>query len=211
MFNGNLVRENPLLFLYETVVHNENDMEKILIGLILLSTCLGSGQNRSPEDWTENDMAQYAKLKELAGYVYQKKKTEISKDSLFKNYVYFDNVLNDTDKERRERRAVQFDTLFYYFRKTVDSIGLENLDAKPVRFYKGHKIYEPFDKEKSEHETIGGEKMYARDENVFAYYKKNDPENPLGVLLFEPESDKLAAWIMLNQGGYRYFLTFNLF
>ena len=193
------------------VVHNmKNKMNRILIGLFLLTTSFGIGQNKISENWTENDKAQYSKLKKLANYVYKKEKSEISKDSLFENYVYFENVLNDTVTERRERRIVAFDTLFYYFRKTVDSIGLENLDAKPVRFYKNHKIYEPFDEEKAELKTVSEEKMYAKDDNVFAYYRKEEPENPLGVLLFEPESDKLGAWIMINQGGYRYFLTFSL-
>ena len=184
-------------------------MREILFGLLLI-TSVAFGQDKTSEIWSENDNAQYAKLKELANYIFKKEKSEISKDSLFANYIYFDNVLKDTVVERRERRIVVFDTLFYFFKKTVDSIGLENLNAKPVRFYKNHKIYEPFDKEKSELETVGGEKMYARDNNVFAYYKKDNPENPLGVMLFEPETDKLLAWIMLNQGGYRYFLTFNL-
>lgn len=188
----------------------KTEINRILIGLFLLTTSFGIGQNKISKKWTENDKAQYSKLKKLANYVYKKEKYEISKDSLFENYVYFDNVLNDTVTERRERRIVAFDTLFYYFRKTVDSIGLENLDAKPVRFYKNHKIYEPFDEEKTELKTVGGEKMYAKDENVFAYYRKEDPENPLGVLLFEPESNKLGAWIMISQGGYKYFLTFNL-
>lgn len=147
----------------------------------------------------------------MASYVYQKEKGEISKDSLFENYIYFDNVLNDTDTATRDKRIAAFDTLFYFFRKTVDSIGLANLDAKPVRFYKNHKIYEPFDKEKSGLKTLEGEKVYAKDENVFAYYRKDEPENPIGVLLFEPDSAKLCAWIMIDQGGHNYFLTFNLF
>jgi len=188
----------------------KNEMNRLIIGFFLLTTSFGIGQNTASENWTENDKAQYSKLKELAKYVYKKEKAEISKDSLFENYVYFDNVLNDTVTERRERRIVAFDTLFYFFRKTIDSIGLENLDAKPVRFYKKHKIYEPFDEEKAELKAVGGEKMYAKDDNVFAYYRKEEPENPLGVLLFEPESDKLGAWIMISQGGYKYFLTFSI-
>ena len=80
-----------------------------------------------------------------------------------------------------------------------------------MRFYKNHKIYEPFDEDKAKLKALGGEKMYAKDDNVFAYFRKEEPENPLGVLLFESETDKLAAWIMINQGGYGYFLTFNLF
>lgn len=177
---------------------------------MLMTASSGIGQNNSSEKWTKNDKDQYSNLKQLAHYIYKKEKPEILKDILFENYIYFDNVLNDTLTQRREKRIAAFDTLFYFFRKTVDSIGVANLDAKPVRFYKDHKIYEPFDKEKSKHKTIGGEKMYAKDDNVFAYYRKEDSENPLGVLLFEPESDKLVAWIMLNQGGYKYFLTFSL-
>ncbi|MDO1502167.1 hypothetical protein Q2T40_18695 [Winogradskyella maritima] len=181
-----------------------------LISLLVLVSSFVLGQDKSPEIWTENDNAQYAKLKGLANYIYKKERAQISRDTLFTNYVYFENVLNDTDTERKERRVIAFDTLFCFFKKTVDSIGLRNLEAKPVRFYKNHKIYEPFDAEKSKQKTLAGEKMYAKHDNVFAYYRKEDPKEPLGVLLFEPDTDKLAAWIMLSQGGYRYFLTFNL-
>lgn len=186
-------------------------MKRALIGFFLLTTSLGIGQNKILENWTENEKAEYAKLSALAQYVYKKEQAEISRDTLFQNYVYLDNVLNDTLTERREKRIAAFDDLFSYFRKTVDSIGLENLDAKPVRFYKHHKIYEPFDAQKAKQKTMDGQKMYAEDDNVFAYYRKEEPENPLGVLLFEPETDKLGAWIMINQGGYSYFLTPNLF
>lgn len=188
-----------------------NDMRKLVVVMLLLSVFSAFGQNSNTENWTESDSAQYGKLKELANYVYQKKKSEIPKDSLFKRYIYFDYVLNDTETARRDKRIAAFDTLFYFFRKTVDSIGLANLDAKPVRFYKNHKIYEPFDEGKSGLKTLEGEKVYTKDENVFAYYRKEDPENPLGVLWFEPESAKLCAWIMIDQGGHCYFLTFNLF
>lgn len=167
------------------------------------------GQKINTENWTENEKAQYGTLIALAGYVYKKEKSEISRDSLFKKYIYFDYILNDTISKRKKERLKDFDTLFYYFRKIVNSIGLKNLEAKPVRFYKNHKIYEPFDK-KAAKEKGGGGNMYLKDENVFAYYKRGKPEKPLGTLLFEPKTNKLVAWIMINQGGYRYFLTFNL-
>jgi len=186
-------------------------MIKKLILIILVFISLSAvGQDKKFEKWNENELAQYSKLMELSKYVHNKKKTDISKDTLFEKYVYFDNVLSDTEPERKERRLEAFDTIFYYFRSAVDCIGLENFDAKPIRFYKDHKIYEPFNEEKAKLKSINGEKMYAKDENVFAYYRKDDPQNPIGTLLFEPKSDKLAAWILLDQGGYRYFLTFNL-
>jgi|GEM_PF-926769 len=185
-------------------------VSKLIIAGLLMSTGFCFGQKINSENWTENEKAQYAKLTTLTNYVYKKTKSEISKDNLFKKYIYFDYVLNDTDSKRKEKRVMAFDTLFYFFRKTVDSIGLKNLDAKPVRLYKHHKIYDPFKKELAI-ETVGGEKMYEKDANVFAYYRKEDPENPIGTLLFDPETNKLVSWIMIDQGGYKYFLTFNLF
>ncbi|WP_302850186.1 hypothetical protein [Polaribacter cellanae] len=44
--------------------------------------------------------------------------------------------------------------------------------------------------------------MYTKDANVFAYFKKEEPENPLGVLQFESTSNKLGSWIFINLGGY---------
>lgn len=52
--------------------------------------------------------------------------------------------------------------------------------------------------------------MYTKDTNVFAYYRKDKPDNPLGVLWFDPKNNKLVSWIVINQCGYRYFLTFNM-
>lgn len=188
----------------------KTNINLILIAILLLISSFSFGQKISNENWTISEKNQYSKLTELANYVYKKEKNKISKDRLFKKYIYFDYVLNDTVSTRREKRLVAFDTIFYPFRKNLDSLGIKNLDAKPVRFYKNHKIYEPF-KEENAKETISGEKMYTKDSNVFAYYRKEDPENPLGTLLFEPETAKLVSWIMINQGGHKYFLTFNLF
>jgi hypothetical protein len=185
-------------------------IHKIVIAILFVTSSFSFGQKISTEIWTENEKNQYSKLIELANYVYKKEKIEISKDSLFKKYIYFDYVLSDTVSARKEKRLVTFDTIFYPFRKNLDSLGIKSLDAKPVRFYKNHKIYEPF-KEEIAKETISGEKMFTKDSNVFAYYKKEDPENPLGTLLFESKTNKLVSWIMINQGGYKYFLTFNLF
>lgn len=168
---------------------------------------LGFGQNKN--DWTSSEITRYKNLMDLAEYIDAREKSEISNDTLFEKYIYFDYVLNDTDTERKNKRLHTFDTVFYYFRIIVDSIGLENFEAKPVRFYRDHEIYIPFEKE-SAMETVDGEKMYTREDNVFVFYRKEEPENPLGTLLFEPTSDKLVSWLLINQGGYKYFLTFNM-
>ena len=83
----------------------------------------------------------------------------------------------------------------------VDSVGMENLDAAPTRLFKADKnFFKPFESEE------------LKDLLPFTltYYDKNTPEKPIGVLLFEPKTHKLLAWILLNQGGYYYFLTFNM-
>ncbi|MFK7749720.1 MAG: hypothetical protein AB8B65_15085 [Kordia sp.] len=161
------------------------------------------------KDWTETEKAQYKSLYELANYIYKKEKKAISKDTLFSKHIYFDYVLKDTIAKRKEGRIKKFDTLFYYFRQRVDSIGLENLDAKPIRFYKNHEIYKPFKEELSK-QTVGGKKMVPKSDNVFVYFRKEEPDKPLGRLLFDPNTHKLVAWVMLNQGGHNFFLTFNL-
>lgn len=174
-------------------------MKYLLFWIFNLSSFLIFGQNIKFADWTENEKANYVKLTELAQYVNGKEKKEISKELLFEKFVLFDYVLNDTLESRKENRIKTFDTLFYYFRKPINSTGIKNLDAKPIRFYKTYEIYKPFEKQLAKLEP-----------NVFVYFEKNNPEIPKGTLLFDPKTNKLVAWILINQGGYKYFLTFNL-
>lgn len=92
-------------------------MKRILIGIILFITSLGFGQNTSSKNWTENELAQYSKLIELGNCVHNKKKSEISKNTLFKEYIFFDYVLNDTVSVRKEKRIVAFDTISLFLKK----------------------------------------------------------------------------------------------
>lgn len=176
---------------------------------MLLIISFSFGQTVPDGNWTANELTQYETQRKLGSYVHKKEKNELSRDTLFGNYIYFDYLLKDSDTARKERRVEAFDTIFDFFRQTVNKIGLENLDAKPIRFYKNHEIYKPFDKNVAK-ESISGEKMYAADQNVFVWFKKENPEEPLGTLLLEPLTSKLLAWIMIDQGGYKYFLLFNL-
>lgn len=109
-------------------------------------------------------------------------------------------MLKDSDEERRKRRLAVFDTIFSFIPKTIKSNGINSLEAKPLRFYKNHEIYEPF-------KTV----LKSVSCDVMVYYNKEEPNEPLGTLLFDPKSHKLVAWILLKQGdkGW-FFLTFNL-
>lgn len=190
----------------------KHNIHIILIGIMLFTSGFSFGQNNNSEIWTEQDKAQYKILKNLAYYVYKKDKSEISRDTLFSKYIFFDYIITDTTRTK-EYLIFAFDSLFTYFQKTVDSIGVDNLDAKPVRFYKNHKIYKPFDEEQCIQRELGtGKKMYVSDDNVFAYYRKDDPENPLGVVVMESISNRLLAWILLNKSDrFYFFVHFKLF
>lgn len=186
-------------------------MKKILLIIAFLfwqSACFSQINDTVPT-WTESEKAIYSKLIGLAEYVQGKENSQILKPILFEKYIKFDYILKDTSLIRIESRLQTFDTLFYYFRKPIDSLGIESLDAKPIRFFKDHTIYEPFDEDKAMR-TISGKKMFTNDSSVFVYFRKDDPENPLGALWFDPETYKLISWIMINQGGYKYFLTFSM-
>jgi len=167
--------------------------------ILFLTLFYGYGQDSKFNNWTEKEKEQYKILNELAHYVSGRDSTEISKEVLFDKYIEFEYILNDTLHTRKEDRIQKFDGFFYYFRKTIDSLGIENLDAGPIRFYKNHGIYESFENQ-----------LLDLEPNVFAYYEKDDPTQPKGVLLFDDESNKLLTWILLSQGGYRFFLLFNL-
>ncbi|WP_293297902.1 hypothetical protein [Allomuricauda sp.] len=154
--------------------------------------------SQKDEEWNAKELEYYKTIKGLSDYIVTSVK--ISKDTLFDKYIFFDNVLDDTNSERKKRRIRAFDTIFHHIPSTIDSIGIENLDAKPIRFFKTHKIYEPFEKN-----------LKGFEKDVLVYYLKDDAENPLGYLLFEENSSKLASWILLNQGDQGwFFLTFNL-
>jgi hypothetical protein len=115
--------------------------------------------------------------------------------------VYFDNVLADTSKNTILKKTKFFDEFFPKMLHYVDSVGIENLDAAPTSLFKENKnFFKPFESEE------------LKDFLPFTltYYNKNKPNEPIGVLLFEPKTHKLLTWILLSQGGYYYFLTFNL-
>lgn len=120
--------------------------------------------------------------------------------SVLGKYVNLDYIENDSSGQRRQARLQKLGTLIRAFKKYLDSVGLEHLDAQPVRFYQQNgSIYQPFARELK---NQAGE--------TFAYYNKSDPGQPCGFLLFDPGTGKLLSWLLIDQGGYRYFLTMNL-
>ena len=140
----------------------------------------------NPDNWSAIEKEMYQNLKSLAYYTTDHKLDEIFNDTILNRYI--------VDYDRNSERTKFINDSFIYFKKTIDSIGIENLDAKPIRFYKNFEIYAPFKKEQMEE--------YAP--YTFAYYNKKNPEKPIGSLLFSRESHKLVAWILLRLGDHNY-------
>lgn len=175
-------------------------MRKLIIFLILLFsvTKILSQTN----NWTKSEKKYYETVESLFTYYNTKTYDSTQRNYIFSHFIYFDNILSDTSKTRLQKRLKYFDALFGGMIKYVDSIGLKNLDAKPTRFFASDEIFfSPFSNGRELNELLP---------QTLTYFDKREPEKPLGVLLFELNSNKLFAWVIINQGGYRYFLTFNL-
>lgn len=170
---------------------------KTLLFLILTTSSFAQKKG-----WTKDEEQFYVKMKSLCEYFKGKTYDTTQRDFVFKEFVYFDNILADTSKTRIEKRIKWFDGLFYQMTHFVDSVGLENLEAKPTNFFKDNKAF-------YEHYDIGGE-LNELLPLTLTYFDKRRPNEPIGTLLFELKTHKLLAWAIINQGGYRYFLTFNL-
>jgi hypothetical protein len=167
--------------------------------LFLIIATSSFGQSKG---WTKDEQEFYRTMKSLCEHFKGKTYDTTQRSFVFKEFVYFDNILSDTSKTKIQERIKWFDGLFYTMIHFVDSVGLENLEAKPTTFFKKNKIFfEPFDKDGELNELLP---------LTLTYFDKRRPNEPIGTLLFEQKTHKLLAWVIIDQGGYRYFLTFNL-
>ncbi len=168
---------------------------------VFLSLIVNFSFAQPAENWTKAERAYYNTMLGFCNYIESAPLDNLSKDTIFNNYFLFDYALKDTSQKRINARLLKFNGLLERFRHNLDSMGLKNLDARPVRFYKNNpRVYEPFTEDD----------LLAAAPNSFAWYNKNDPEHPLGYLWFDDENYKLISWILIDQGGTHYFLVFNL-
>lgn len=129
-------------------------------------------------DGTEDEKQYHKTILDLCNYLSANKYDTTQREVIFKNYIYFDYVLNDTSLSRIKKRTAFFDGLMGRFQHFIDSVGVVNLEAKPVRFFKNDTdFYEPFIHE-----------LKDQDSTTLAYYDKRQPGKPLGALLFEKKT-----------------------
>lgn len=177
-------------------------MMKLIIYAFFIICSLITGSFAQSNKWTNDEIQFYQKLKFITEYFHTRPYDTAQRGFVFKEFVYFENILTDTSNNRIKERIRWFDGLFIQMLHFVDSVGLENLDAAPTRFFKDDKIFfRPFDDNGELNELLP---------LTLVYFDKRKPNHPIGSLLFEKKTHKLLSWIIINQGGYCYFLTFNL-
>ena len=170
----------------------------ILTFLFVPIFCFSQGNEST--NWTQDQIEFKKTFFNFYKYVENKTVSELSNATLFDNYIYFDNVLSDTSAKRKEKRIKALPSLLEVLLKTLDTVGVENLEVKPISFFEKDTVFfKPFSLQ-----------LEAQIPNVLAFYKKGEVDKPIGTILFEPKTHKFLAWVMIDQGGYYYYLTFNL-
>jgi hypothetical protein len=174
-------------------------LKYILSSLVTLSMIAVNYVSAQTSQWNNNELKYQNTIDNLSKYLSSTPESSINRDSL-NSYIYFDYALKDVPQAQKDKRLHSADTLIKIFKHFIDSIGYENLDVKPVKYFKSNsEYYQPFEKELKKDVV-----------NSLAYFNKSYPSLPLGSLLFDEKTGKLISWIVINQSGYYYYLTFNM-
>jgi len=137
--------------------------------LLFTTSCICYGQDSS---WTKQELIYYSKAKGLCTHLMTNGYDTSKRKFLFENYIEFIHKKQDTTSDR----LVFFYMLVAKLYLFVDSVGLDNLDAKPLRYFKADtSFYKPYETDLNW--TV---------DHVLVYYNKCDPNRPLGSLLFIP-------------------------
>jgi hypothetical protein len=141
--------------------------------------------------------ARISNLKSFCSYIKDTDTLKLDTSILFSRYIDINYIRSDTSAARIKSRIGLMLKLCNASKATISAIDLENYQVVKLAYFHF--------KKPSEYEEL----LKAK-EQVYVYYLKSNPEIPAGFLLFAPNSDKLYSWILINQGGYHYFLTLNL-
>ncbi len=130
---------------------------------------------------------------------YLKKTDSLKLDTfvLFHRYVDINYIKSDSSKVRIQKRLQYMVKLCRDVKSHVNMLWLKDYDATKLSNYHF----------KNAEETNGLKEI---EDQVYVYFLKAKPETPLGYIRFAPQTNKVISWILINQGGYHYFLTLNM-
>ena len=168
--------------------------------LWVAALCPHSAKAQADKKWPYQQQRYYATLTELCHFLEQDPANINRQQYILDHYLDFPPAPTDHSTPKDAERLKAFGILISQFKHFIDSVGLDNIDAKPAQYWSNDSIaYTPFLKGVKESPL-----------NCLGYFNKRSPQKPYGYLLFNPESGKLISWLLLNQGGYYYFFQFNM-
>lgn len=136
-------------------------------------------------------------FKALISYLKRTDDACINTDTLTKNYVDVNYILSDTDTGRVKKRMQSLLMLS------------QRLKSPMMPFSHGNAALIPFAEVK---DASASELKYLKDTggDVYGYYPNGAGSTEKTWLLFRPGEVKVASWLLIDQGGYLYFLMLNL-
>lgn len=137
------------------------------------------------DNFTPEESKNLETVKNLASFFKDKNYDTLDRNQVFSQYVSFDNYLIGVSKEQSIGRIKAFDKLFGAMIHFADSVGFENFGFKPTRYFRSNKEYfAPF---------LPGRSLNDELPYTLTYFLKEQPEKPLGALLFDPDNNKLVS------------------
>jgi hypothetical protein len=150
--------------------------------------------------WPKQQQRYYALLSDFCHFLQEDPANINRQQYIFDHYVDYPQYDNDTAQKRNAERLTAFGILLTHLKSFIDSVGLNNLDAKPAQFWHNDSLaFAPF--------TNG---LVETPTNCLGYFNKQNPQKPYSYLLFDPRSGKLISWLLINQGGKYYFFQFDM-
>jgi hypothetical protein len=126
---------------------------------------------------------------------------EIIQPSFYKKYLYTSNPFLDSTSEQGcdYHKSMQYTII--EVKKYLLKNGLEDLDLAPIEFFKTDTVFKKWIQDEHMQKYFQNIK-----ENVLAFYKKSNPEQPICLIRFEPNTNKIYTWLTANPYSIIFFL-----
>lgn len=193
-------------------------MKKYVLLLICLLCAIGHLRAQSSK-LSRQDKRRIKVVKEFCRYVQKTPPEEINQELLFDKYLSFEHILSDTTADSVAHRV--FHKLLTNVALVLDTTDIKSYQVVPWNKYTYPNKLPKMLWEKEPLSHIWGrplpntgisqqdrvKKGQKQLEDIMVCFKKEKPEEPLYYFLFD-DSNQIASWLLVRQGGLHYFLTF---
>lgn len=126
---------------------------------------------------------------------------EIIKPSFFKTYLYIsDPFLDSTTESGKEyNQGMQYSII--RVKEFLLKNKIDDFDLAPIEYFKKDTVFAKYIREEEMQKYFKNIK-----ENVLAFYQKSNPEQPIILIRFEPNTNKVYTWLTFNPYSIIFFL-----